>query len=314
MGQILRPAALKPGDLIGIVAPASAPSVQEKIDKGAEYLERLGYRVKLGKNVRAVRGYLAGTDEERAADINEMFGDKKVKAIIAVRGGYGTPRILHLLNYSVIKRNPKILVGYSDLTALQLAIFRKTGLVTFSGPMSGVEMWNQIDPFTEEHFWSMVTSPQKQGPIVNPDGLPFQTLCKGKASGTLLGGNLSLITAILGTPFAPSFKYSILFLEEIEEENYRFDRMLCQLRLAGILKETKGILIGELTDVKASDTSKPYLTVEQVVDDYLGHLPIPVMRNLVYGHVPRKLTMPIGIEARMDTETGSVEFLESAVA
>lgn len=313
MGQIIRPAALKPGDLIGIVAPASAPSTQEKIDKGAEYLERLGYRVKLGKNVRAVRGYLAGSDEERAADINEMFADKKVKAIIAVRGGYGTPRILHLLNYSIIKRCPKILVGYSDLTALQLAIFKKTGLVTFSGPMSGVEMWNQIDPFTEEHFWSVVTATQKSGPVVNPDGIPLQTICKGKASGTLLGGNLSLISSILGTPFAPSFKYSILFMEEIEEECYRFDRMLCQLRLAGIFKEIKGILLGELTDVKASDKTKPYLTAEQVVDDYLGHLPIPVMRNLSYGHIPRKLTMPVGIEARMDTEAGTLEFLETAV-
>jgi muramoyltetrapeptide carboxypeptidase len=313
MAQIIRPPALKSGDLIGLVAPASAPSVQEKIDNGAAYLERLGYRVKLGKNVRAVRGYLAGTDEERATDINEMFADKKVKAIIAVRGGYGTPRILPLLNYAVIKRQPKILVGYSDLTALQLAIFKKTGLVTFSGPMSGVEMWNGIDPFTEEHFWTTVTSAAKPGIVHNPDAKPFRTVHRGKASGTLLGGNLSLITSILGTPFVPSFKYSLLFLEEIEEECYRFDRMMCQLWLAGIVKETKGILIGELTDVKASDTTKPFLSVEEILSDYLSPLSMPILRDLVYGHIPRKLTIPIGIEARMDADAGTLEFMESAV-
>src|SRR3990172_4036260 len=148
----IKPTALKRGDVIGVIAPASAPVSQEKIDKGAEYLERLGYRVKLGKNVRSLRGFLAGTDEERADDINAMFADREVRAIIAVRGGYGTPRLLPKINYSVVRRNPKILVGYSDLTALQLALFKKTGLVSFSGPMVGVEMFNGIDAFTEEHF------------------------------------------------------------------------------------------------------------------------------------------------------------------
>ncbi len=311
---IVKPSALKKGDVIGIIAPASPPSVSEKITKGAEYLERLGYRVKLGKNVNKVYGYLAGTDKERTDDIHEMFADTKVKAVIAVRGGYGTPRLLPLLNYSLIKKNPKILVGYSDLTGIQLAIFKKTGLVSFAGPMSGVEMWKEIDPFTEEHFWGMVTSQKKLGAMHNPDGKIMNTLNPGIASGRLLGGNLSLITSLAGSPYIPSFKNSLLFIEEIEEECYRFDRMINHLRIAGILKDVKGVIIGELTDVKASDTTKPFLTVDQILNDYLIPLKKPVMTGLVHGHVPKKLTLPIGIRATMNAIKRTLVIEESAVS
>lgn len=309
----IKPPSIKKGDCIGIVAPASPPSAVEKIYKGAEYLERLGYRVVFGKNVEKIYGYLAGTDQERADDINTMFADQSVKAIIAVRGGYGTPRILPLLNYSLIRKNPKILVGYSDLTALQLAIYRKTGLVTFSGPMSGVEMFKGIDPFTEEHFWSCLTSKKKLGAVTNPDSAPFQTLVTGKGSGILIGGNLSLIVALAGSTYLPSMKNSLLFIEEIEEETYRFDRMMNQLRITGMLNAAAGVIIGELTDVKASDTTKPFLTPEQVLNDYLSGLKKPVVRGLVYGHIPRKLTMPIGIKATLDATNGLLRFDEAAV-
>jgi len=309
----IKPRALKKGDTIGIIAPASPPSSPEKITKGAEYLERLGYRVKLGKNVQKVYGYLAGTDQERADDVNTMFADKTVKAIIAVRGGYGTPRILPLIDYSIIKQNPKILVGYSDLTALQLAIFKKTRLVSFSGPMSGVEMFKGIDPFTEEHFWACITSSKKIGIIKNPQGKELQTIVKGKASGFLLGGNLSLIVSLAGSKYLPSFKKSLLFIEEVEEESYRFDRMMNQLRITNILHDSNGIIMCELTDVKASDTTKPYLTAEQVMNDYLSELKKPIVSGLVYGHVPQKLTIPIGIRATIDTAKNSLIFLESGV-
>ncbi|MEW6061742.1 MAG: LD-carboxypeptidase [Bacteroidota bacterium] len=310
---IVKPSALKKGDLIGIIAPASPPSVPEKITKGAEYLERLGYRVKLGKNVSKVYGYLAGTDQERADDIHEMFADKQVKAVIAVRGGYGTPRLLPLLNFSLIKKNPKILVGYSDLTALQLAIFKKTGLITFAGPMAGVEMWKEIDPFTEEHFWRMLTSKKKYGVVQNPDGKEFTSLNTGTASGRLLGGNLSLISSIIGSPYIPSFKNSLLFIEEVEEECYRFDRMMNHLHIANILKETNGVIVGELTDVKASDTSKPFLTVEEILNDYLKPLKKPVVTGLVHGHIPKKLTMPIGIKGTLNANKRTLSFDEAAV-
>jgi muramoyltetrapeptide carboxypeptidase len=311
---IIKPAALNKGDVIGIIAPASPPSVSEKITGGAEYLERLGYRVTFGRNVRGSYGYLAGTDRERADDINAMFADRSVKAIIAVRGGYGTPRLLPLLNYPLIKKNPKILVGYSDLTALQLAIYAKTGLITFSGPMTGVEMWKEIDPFTEEHFWSMVTSRKKYGTVNNPDGKELTAIVKGSASGRLLGGNLSLITAIIGTPYIPTFKNSLLFLEEIDEECYRFDRMMNHLRIAGIFKNVKGVIIGELTDVKPSDTKSPFLTLEQVLNDYLPAISRPVITGLVYGHVPKKLTIPIGIRGSMNADKRTLSFDESAVS
>ncbi|MCK9408211.1 MAG: LD-carboxypeptidase [Bacteriovoracaceae bacterium] len=309
----IKPTSLKKGDCIGIVSPASPPSVIEKIYKGAEYFERLGYRVVFGKNVQKVYGYLAGTDQERADDINAMFADRNVKAIVAVRGGYGTPRMLSLIDYSLIKKNPKILVGYSDMTALQLAIFRKTGLVTFSGPMAGVEMYKGIDPFTEEHFWSCLTSTKKLGEVKNPDGKEFHTIVKGKCSGALLGGNLSLIVSLAGSKYIPTFKESLLFLEEIEEETYRFDRMMNQLRITNILNDAAGIIIGELTDVKASDISKPYLTVEQVLNDYLAELKKPIVSGLVYGHINKKLTIPIGIRATLDATKSTLRFDESAV-
>lgn len=308
----IKPPALKKGDVIGIISPASPLSTVEKITKGAEYLERLGYRVKLGKNIHNVYGYLAGTDEERVADIHEMFSDKHVKAIFALRGGYGTPRLLPLIHFPLIKKNPKILVGYSDLTALQLAIFKKTGLVTFSGPMAGIEMWKGMEPFTEEHFWTTITSKKKLGILKTPYELAF--LNKGKASGKLLGGNLSMLVSLLGTPYLPSFKNCILFFEEVGEECYRIDRMLNQLRLAGILKETKGTIIGDLTEVKPDDTSKPSFTVEQVLQQYFASQNKPAVSGLAYGHIPTKVTMPLGIRASINATNKQILFNEAAVA
>ena len=185
MANVLKPQRLQKGDLIGVISPASAPSSTEKIEKGVRYLESLGYRTRVGKHAATVHGYLAGTDEERAADLNEMLNDRSVRAIIAVRGGYGTPRLLRLVDYRAAKRDPKIIVGYSDLTALQLALFRKTGLVTFSGPMVGVEMWEKIDPFTEEQFWRIMTSLAKIGTLTNPLEEPATALRPGRATGRL---------------------------------------------------------------------------------------------------------------------------------
>jgi len=310
--NVIKSRALKKGDVIGIISPASPPSVSEKITKGAEYLERLGYRVKLGKHIHNAHGYLAGTDEERVEDIHDMFSDKTVKAIFALRGGYGTPRLLPFINFSLIKKNPKILVGYSDLTALELAIFKKTSLVTFSGPMVGVEMWKEIDPFTEEHFWATITSKKRLGVLKNPK--EYATIRSGAASGTLLGGNLSIITSLAGTPFLPSFKNAILFFEEVGEECYRLDRMLNQLRLTNIFKKIKGTIIGELTDVKPSDPSKPYFTAEEVLQQYFSNLKKPALSGLAYGHVSQKITIPLGIRGTVNATRKSISFDEAAVS
>jgi muramoyltetrapeptide carboxypeptidase len=313
MPSIVKPPCLNKGDVIGLVSPASAPSSSEKIEKSVRYLESLGYRVKVGKHAATVYGYLAGTDEERAADLNEMLHDRNVKAIFAVRGGYGTPRLLSLVDYRAVRRDPKIIVGYSDLTALQLALFRKAGLVTFSGPMAGVEMWEKIDPYTEENFWRVVTSTTRIGLLTNPPEEPTQTLRSGKATGRLVGGNLSLLVSLLGTPYAPNFKQSLLLLEETDEAPHRVDRMLAQLTNAGIFEKIKGVLLGKFTDCVPKDPSQPYFATEEVLRQYAEKLQIPVLANLQYGHLPRKLTIPIGLKTRLDVSRGAVEVLENAV-
>ncbi len=316
--NVLKPPRLKKHDVIGIVAPASAPSSTEKIDKGIRYLEQLGYRVKLGAHAKEVYGYFAGRDKDRGSDLNAMFADKRVKAIIAVRGGYGTPRLLELIDYHLLRQNPKILLGYSDLTALQLAIFAKMRLVTFSGPMLAVEMFEKMDPFTEEFFWRMLTSPHPMGKISNPDNAPMGSFLSPPkrfcTTGRLLGGNLSLIISIIGTPYQPNFNNNVLFFEEVGEEPYRVDRMLTHLKHAGVLRKIKALLIGSLMDCVLTDKTKPSLTIDEMLREITEDLKIPILSNLAYGHLPHKLTMPIGLNAKIDSRAATLEFVESPVA
>ncbi|MEX1276882.1 MAG: LD-carboxypeptidase [Bacteroidota bacterium] len=312
--DIIKPPRLRKGDLIGLIAPASPPSSHEKIDKGVRYLERLGYNVKIGRHVGAQHGYLAGTDEERADDINEMLADRNVKALFAVRGGYGTPRLLDRINYRTLHAHPKILVGYSDLTALQLAMFRKTGVVMFSGPMVGVEMWNAFDPYTEEHFWRVLTSTKRIGKLHNPPDDPVQIYHPGKASGRLLGGNLSLLVSLLGTPYLPVLRNALLVLEDVDEAPHRIDRMFAQLRHAGILTNVAGLLLGKFTDCVPGDPSKPHLTTEQVLQEIIERSGCPVLANVMYGHISKKLTLPLGLLASIDSRRGSLELMDSAVS
>lgn len=310
--SILKPPRLRRGDTIGLISPASPPSSQEKIEKSVRYLEQLGYRVKVGAHAMDQNGYLAGSDQHRADDFNEMIRDRTVKAIIALRGGYGTPRILPLINYSAVRRNPKIVVGYSDLTALQLALFRKTALVTFSGPMAGVEMWNSIDSYTEEHFWRLVTSAAPAGFLPAPPEASVAVHHAKKASGRILGGNLSLLISTLSTPYSPAYAKSLLVLEEIDEAPHRIDRMLTQLFNAGILKTVAGVILGRFTNCVPSDPSKPFLTIDQVLADAVARIPVPVLTNLQYGHIAKKLTIPFGVKGCLFPD-GRLAILESAV-
>jgi muramoyltetrapeptide carboxypeptidase len=310
---IIKPPRLHKGGVIGLVAPASTPSSEEHIEKGATYLEQLGYRVKFGKHIRNTNGYLAGTDEERAADFNNMVRDKDVEAIFTIRGGYGTPRILHLIDYRSLKQNPKIIVGYSDITALQLALFRKIGLVTFSGPMTGTDMCNDVHPYTEEHFWRLITSTKKIGLLKNPSDEPLKILKHGKTFGHLLGGNLSLIACLMGTPFLPKLCGSILFLEDVEESPYRIDRMLVQLLNAGVLHGLAGLVFGKFTDCIPNNPSEPHLTLDQIQKEYVEKIGCPIAANFQYGHIPRKLTIPIGLQAMLDTKQKRIEVTENAV-
>ncbi len=314
MMDILKPPRLKKGDLISFVSPASTPSDVSKVHAGVRYFESIGYRVTIGENAFNVNGYLAGSDEERANDLNQAFKDKNIKAIICSRGGYGTPRILDRLDYSEIRRNPKIFVGYSDITALQLAIFRKTGLVTFSGPMVAMEFGNSIDPYSESMFFDFVTRDKAPGRLkMHKD---YRPSFRGRkiARGRILGGNLSLITSILGTRYVPDFKDSLLLFEEVSEEPYSIDRMLTQLRLAGILEKVSAFALGQFTNCAPVEPEKPHRTLDEILREDLFTIGKPVVSNLAYGHVPVKMTLPIGVMASIDPVKREFSIDEPAVS
>src|SRR5579872_3032745 len=209
---MLKAQALRSGDTIGIIAPASAPQTPEKISKSVEYFERLGYRVELGKHISDTYGYLAGNDSARLADLHAMFSNKKIRAIFMIRGGYGTMRLLPEINYDLIKKNPKIVVGYSDATALFNGIYKKTGLQSlFFGPMPGVDIWDGFDPFAEECMWHALTSSKPFGILpANRDEIKiFSTKKCPPVKGRMLGGNLAVFSAVMGTPFMPSLKNKV---------------------------------------------------------------------------------------------------------
>ncbi len=311
--NIIRPKALRRGDVIGICSPASAPSSEESLSRGIAYLERLGYRVELGRNAFRKRGYLAGTDAQRAADVNELFANRNVKAIISARGGYGSHRILPLLKYRTIRQNPKILVGYSDITALQLALMARTGLVTFTGPMVAPDLSPGLSGTAEEWFWRCLTSTHPL-PSLRVGGRKTRRSGRRVSSaGRVVGGNLSVVASSVGTPYFPDLSAPILLLEEIDERPYRIDRMLRQIKLAGILERSKGIILGEFVNCRP-ERGKPSLTLQQVFADTFGEASGPVIEGLHYGHVDNLLMMPLGIRVVLDTAAGRIRFAEAAVS
>lgn len=309
---MLTPPRLNKGDVIALAAPGSPPKSSETLNKGIRYLERLGYRVLPGKHVEHRYGYLSGSDAERARDLNSFFANPRVKAIFTVRGGYGSHRILSLLNYRAIRHHPKILVGYSDITALQCALLAKTRLVTFSGPMVATDLGEEIDGAAEEWFWRCLTSTKPLGVVRNPNREKMNTLRRGSAVGRLIGGNLSLVTALLGTPYFPDIRRSILFLEEVDEEPYRLDRMLHHLDLALPSPWFAGFVFGAFTDCKP-ETPGHSLSLPEVLRDFISKRRVPAIDGLRYGHVRNTLTLPLGIMARLQASAPTVELLEAAV-
>ncbi|MBN2010312.1 LD-carboxypeptidase [candidate division KSB1 bacterium] len=309
----IKPPRLKPGDTIGVVSPASRPGEIRMLRKGVKYLESLGYHVKLGPHVLNQRGYLAGEDKRRIADLHSMFGDPEVNAIFCSRGGYGSPRLLHQLDYDLIRNNPKIFIGYSDITALNMAFFKQAGLVNFSGPMVAVECGRGIEPFTEKSLWHMLASGDSITKIVNPEGEKIKIVNSGKASGLLMPVCFSVLHGILGTPYVPDFTGTILVLEDINEEPYRLDRYFSSLKASGILDKLAALVLGQFIDCESHDADKPSLTVHNVLKDYLAELSIPVLSGLAYGHGAVKMTMPIGIRAEIDTRRRLFSIVESTV-
>jgi muramoyltetrapeptide carboxypeptidase len=299
--------ALRPGDTIGIIAPASTPQTEAKISGSVRYFESLEYRVELGKHIRDEHGYLAGKDSARLADLNAMFKNKNIRAIFMIRGGYGTIRLLPDIDYDLIKRNPKIVVGYSDATSLFSAIYKKTGLQSlFFGPMPGVDIWNGFDPFAEQCMWQSLTSNKPFGILPSAKN-EIESFNKNKsvAEGRMLGGNLTVFSAMMGTNFLPTLKNRILFFEDVGESIYRIDRYLAQLRASGALDSAKAILLGQFSDCGGMK-DKPSLSLDQVFQDYFGKLKIPILKNLPLGHIPRQWTIPLGVKMRIDSKGISI--------
>ncbi|MBN1155444.1 LD-carboxypeptidase [candidate division KSB1 bacterium] len=312
--NIIKPCELKAGDKIGIISPASKPSDMELVVKGMDYLRSRNFEPLSGKYVFEQRGYLAGKDEDRITDLNDMFRSKDIKAIICSRGGYGAPRILDQLDFRSIKRNPKIFIGYSDITTLGLGIFARTGLVTFSGPMVAVEMGKGIHPFTEMSLWNQVLSPKDTIILYNPDDRPIDILKEGVGEGRLIVGCLSVMMGLFGTRYMPDLKGAILVIEDIDEDPYRIDRYFAQMKLSGVFNAINGLVLGQFIDCHPKDESKPSLSLEDVVWDYVKDLSIPIMAKFAYGHGEVKHTLPIGVQARVNTYERRLELLEPVLS
>jgi len=299
------------GDTLGIVAPASAPPDSGTIDHAVEVLARLGFRAKLGANVRKRRGFLAGTDRERADDLMRMFKDPKVAGILCVRGGYGTARLLPRLDFELIRQHPKVFVGYSDITALHSALQRRSKILSFHGPMLNSDLAKEpCPPFTLEGFRRTLMRATPPGSILQSyQGPGVSIIRRGCASGRLVGGNLSILCSTLGTPYEPRFQDAILFLEDLEEPPYRVDRMLTQLILGKRLSQVSGVAIGiyhHCVDPKAGKVKEYRQTLEDVFSDRLRPLGIPVVTGLPFGHVRLNATLPVGARAILDAEKGDL--------
>lgn len=309
----IKPKKIQKGDVIGIISPASSPEEPNLVNMGIRYIESIGYRVKLGNNIGKNRGYLAGTDEERVEDIHDMFNDKRVKAIFCLRGGYGAFRLLDKLNYKLIRNNPKIFVGFSEITSLQMAFLQKANMITFAGPMVVPNLTKDISKYTEENFWRLITSNKKVGRLKFPDSDKLPNINPGSISGRLLGGNLAVFVSLIGTNFLPNFKDKILFLEDVSEYPYKIDRMMNQLRLNHVFKNVKGIILGRFVDCFEHDPNKKTLTLSEVMDDYLRGIEIPTIYTFPHGHIKDFITLPIGIKINLNASKGTVEFTESCV-
>ena len=317
--MLIKPDRLTRGDTFGVVAPASAPPDPKNIDRAAAALEHLGFKPLLAPNVRRRHGFLAGSDRDRASDLMRMFAHRKVKAILCVRGGYGSARLLPLLDYHLIRANPKIFVGYSDITSLHCAFLTHARLVSFHGPMLNSDFVKpDLPSFTRQGFLRTLTQPSPPGSICRGYRRKTVTILRrGIASGPLVGGNLSLLCAALATPGQPPVKNSILFLEDVEEAPYRFDRMLTQLLNAGFLQQVAGIAIGvnaDCKDPKAKGAREYRQTLEDVLRERLLPLKVPLVMGLPFGHVSHNATLPLGVRATLDALRGDLVITEAAVS
>lgn len=314
-GAPVRPKRLAEGDTVGLVLPASAAATMDEIAFAREQLEAIGLKVVIGKHVYDRWGYFAGHDRDRAADINAFFADDAIAGVVCYTGGWGSPRVLPYLDYELIARKPKVLIGYSDITALLNAVHQRSNIVTFHGPVAS----STLEPYTLENYRRVVMTASPAGMLAPPPKRPNELidrinrvvkLAPGKASGRLVGGNLSMVASVMGTPFEVDTAGAIVFLEDTHEEPYRIDRMLTQLALGGKFNGIAGFLWGRCTDCESKGTS---FSLEEVLRDRFATLGVPALSGLSFGHIEQKLTLPIGAMATIDGDAGTVTIDEAAV-
>ncbi len=311
---LIKPPRVQPGDRVGLVSPATAAFETEPTRIWIDALESLGLNVILGDNYYARHGYFAGEDEARASDINAFFAEPSVRMIFA-RGGWGSPRLLPLLDYDMIRQNPKVLLGYSDATALITGIHVKTGLVTFHGP-------SPLNVFSAKHFRRVVMNGEAYL-LENPRSITsntlvqtenrIQTITSGKASGRILGGNRSLLTAVMGSDYLPEWDDSILFIEDVDEAIYRVDRMMTELALAGVFDKIRGFVFGRCTECGPGGGFGS-LTMEKMIAEHIKPRGIPAFSGTMIGHIEEQFTIPLGIEVEIDADAGTIELLENGVS
>ncbi|GAA5221825.1 S66 peptidase family protein [Membranihabitans marinus] len=294
------------GARIGLIAPASASS-EEKIQKAIENIESWDLTVVEGKYLRSKNGFLAATDEQRLEDFHAMFADPSIDAIWCVRGGYGTNRLLERLDYNLVKNNPKILLGYSDITALLNAIYHRTGLITYHGPVASSEMTDYARREIENILFSTSKTAEIYSfnhPMDNVQS--YSVIQAGKAKGRLIGGNLSILSSMCGSGYLPDFADKIIFIEDVGERPYRLDRMLIQLKQASRLREAAAIVFGQFTDCNPPPDSQ---SVEEVLLDWVKDIPCPIVSGYSIGHVSNQCVLPVGQMAELDTSRGSITLL-----
>jgi muramoyltetrapeptide carboxypeptidase len=304
-----KPAPLRPGDTIGILAP-SGPVTPEVVQKGVEIVEARGYRVVLGEHLYATipgTDYLAGDDAGRRADLDTLFAREDIAAIFCAKGGYGSMRLIDALDWPTIAAHPKIFVGYSDITSLHLALARHTGLTTFYG--TNLISLSRLDAMAQRVFWQMLEEEAPFGTLP-ADPQPLQTIVPGSVEGLLTGGCLSLLAHACGASFAPDLRGKIVLIEDVGEAIYRVDRYLTQLRNAGLLQEAAGFVLGTVTGWRNHEADPPRNSLDALWRDIFPPLGKPTLAGFPFGHEPNPLTLPLGVRARLDADAHTLTLLE----
>lgn len=311
--KMLKPKPLRKGDTIGLVGISGAMhDAETQFDKMLETIDQMGYKVIVADSCREEYGYLSGTDESRAKGLNQMFRDDRVDAVVCMRGGYGVARMLDLVDFDAMRANPKLVLGYSDITALHTAIHQKVGMVTIHGPMPDSAWIKGLDDFSMQSMQRALTSTEPLGLLTNPEGLEPQCVVPGRCTGQLVGGNLTLIASACGTPFALDATDKVLLLEDVGEYIYRLDSMLTQLRQAGMFEQCAGVVLGGFTDC-TEEYERYALHLEDIIRDIIVPAGKPVLGNMSIGHTPTKITVPLGVQCVVDADAGTLEIVENAL-